>query len=154
MAETVKLAIHKGAEAEVEIGGLRFRACRREVGDFDGGITLQVFDANAAAEPELLRFDCFRKSPHYHAPAENPAETKIDPGTHRDGAEWAIDQLSNNTRALLEQGGFGEVADDLDESVLREAVPRLQSLFASLPEPTDTSYFEVDPALIAELQRT
>ena len=38
--EMAQLEIAKGPDAELRAGGLRFVACRREVGEIDGGITL------------------------------------------------------------------------------------------------------------------
>lgn len=146
-----KLAIHKGKDAELELGGLRFRACRREVDDIDGGVTLQVFGPIGDEETELLRFDCFRKSPHYHAPGENLKETRIDPARFGDGRDWVYEQLSASPRTLLEQGGFGALIDRLDLEGLAKAAPKLRSLVDALPEPTETSYFEVDPAALGLL---
>ena len=150
MATTKKLAIHKGKDAEIEIGGLRFRACRREIGEIDGGVTLQVLGPVGDEETELLRFDCFRKAPHYHAPGENTQETKIDPVAFGDGCDWVYEQLSQNLRALLEQGGFSQLPERLDLQALAEATPRLSALVDSLAEPTETSYFDVDPALLGQ----
>ena len=85
MSESVpmaKLEIRKGPDAEVSAGGLRFVACRREVGDIDGGITLYVWgrEAEATEDVEVLRMDLFRERPHYHAPAERQEETRIEAG--------------------------------------------------------------------------
>ncbi len=76
--EMVRLAIHKGEDAELCVGGLRFVACRREVGELDGGISLYVSSDVPGDDRQLLRFDFFRTKPHYHAPAANQAETKIE----------------------------------------------------------------------------
>ena len=111
----MKLTIHKGKDSEIEIGGLRFRACRRELEGIDGGVTLQVLTPPGADETELLRFDCFRNSPHYHAPGENRQETKIDAAAFGDGREWAYQQLSQNLPALLEQTGLRHVAPHGDD---------------------------------------
>ena len=143
MAETRTLSIHKGKEAEIEIGGLRFRACRREIEDIDGGVTLQVFGEDAGAEAELLRFDCFRKAPHYHAPGENTQETKLDAEAVGDGRQWVFEQLSNNLHALLEQAGFSRLSENLELDAFSDAVPRLSELVDALAEPTETSTFEI-----------
>lgn len=153
-AEKVKLAIHKGLENEFELGGLRFRACRREVADIDGGVTLQVWTSSGDAERELLRFDCFRKAPHYHAPGENPDETKIDPERFGDGRDWVYEQLTLNARRLLEQSGWTPDAAAVDFEALGDLEPRLRELVDALPEPTETSYFEVDAARLAGNRNT
>lgn len=149
-SKMIKLAIHKGADAELEVGGLLFRACRREIEAIDGGVTLQVYGpvAGEEEEKELLRFDCFRKSPHYHAPGEAQQETKIDPAEHGDGSEWVYAELSGNLRSLLEQGGFDALAAEFNP-VAFEALPdALRSLVGGLAEPSETSHFELDPAVL------
>jgi hypothetical protein len=150
VVETLKLAIHKGEESELTLGGLRFRACRREIEQIDGGITLQVMGPSAAGEIELLRFDCFRKAPHYHVPGENPKETKIDPKAFGDGRDWVYGQFSSNARALLEEAGWTPSTEDAEFVGLGDLTPRLRAMVEALPEPTQTSYFEIDPALLGQ----
>ena len=150
--EKMKLAIHKGADAELELGGLRFRACRREIDDIDGGVTLLVLGPIGADDSEeLLRFDCFRKRPHYHAPAENRAETKIDPVDHGDGREWVFAQLATNSQGLLEEAGRASLSPEVDADALVDLAPRLRALVETLAEPTETTYFDIDPAILRGL---
>lgn len=152
MAEKINLAIHKGEDAEIELGGLRFRACRREIDEVDGGVTLQVMGPVGAEETELLRFDCFRKAPHYHAPGENPKETKIDAKEFGDGRDWVYEQLSKNPGRLLAEAGFESLPSSppVDLEALSELGPRLRTLVKGLPEPSETSYFEIDAALLGK----
>ena len=60
--EMAQLEIRKGPEAELSVGGLRLIACRREIGEIDGGISLYVWSDPAGlagdaeqAPVELLR---------------------------------------------------------------------------------------------------
>ncbi len=151
-SDKVQLVIKKGEDAELICGGLRFVACRREVHDIDGGVTLYVWSALPEGGPELLRFDFFRNRPHYHAPAENQAETVISPGDHANAQAWGIDELTTNAAALITRAGFDGVANAIDHAALSEAAPQLESLFRSLAEPTETSYFEVDAKVLAGLR--
>jgi hypothetical protein len=159
-----QLPIHKGKDAELRVAGLRFEACRREIEHIDGGITLRIFSDTGAIDGagaahqagpgdpvEVLRFDCFRKAPHYHAPGENLAETKIDPVAHGDGRAWVLEQLSSEMPTLLRQGGFDALADSLAVEELSDLTPRLERLFAGLAEPTETSYFEIEAAVLEGL---
>lgn len=152
MAEMTKLVIQKGVDRELQAAGLRFRACRREIETIDGGVTLQVFGPIGADEAELLRFDCFRNRPHYHAPGENQKETTIDSVVPAEASEWVFEQLSKKLAPLLVQGGFEKLAEQLDRDALEGLTPRLRTLFDSLPEPTETSYFEIDSARLAGAQ--
>lgn len=149
MPEMTKLAIHKGSDSELEVAGLRFRACRREIESVDGGVTLQVFGPIGTEEAELLRFDCFRKAPHYHAPGEDRKETRIDSVAPDQAREWVFGQLATQIEPLLVEGGFGDLAQKLDLGALANLTPKLQTLFDSLAEPSETSYFEIDSAILA-----
>lgn len=145
--EMAKLEIRKGPDAEVSAGGLRFVACRREVGDIDGGITLYVWGRDAAADDdvEVLRMDLFRERPHYHAPAEKQEETRIEAG---DAVAWGIDALTTRAPALAEEAGYGAVGAALDGEALRGAEPLLRDLFAGLEEPNEISYFEIPKSVL------
>jgi len=66
-----RLEIRKGADSALDLAGLRFVACRREIEGIDGGVTLYLRATVEGEECDLLRFDFFRKKPHYHVPAEN-----------------------------------------------------------------------------------
>jgi len=148
--EMAKLEIRKGPDAEVSAGGLRFVACRREVGDIDGGITLYVWgqEAEAAGEVEVLRMDLFRERPHYHAPAERQEETRIEAG---DAVAWGIDALTIRAPALAEEAGYAGIGAALDGDALRGAGPLLRDLFTGLEEPSEVSYFEVPQSVLDEL---
>lgn len=150
--EMATLEIWKSADEELRVGGLRFVACRREVDTIDGGVTLYVWDDPAEGEArELLRLDLFRDRPHYHAPAENPQETKIDAS---DSRAWGIEALTQRAATLLQEGGFDDVASRIDASALAEAGAGFRALFAGLSEPTERSTFEVPAATLAALGRS
>ncbi len=156
-----QLEIRRGADDEIEVGGLRIVACRREVGGIDGGITVYVWqadDARAGARetsphgraPELLRLDLFRERPHYHAPGENLRETAIDCETGA-SVDWAIEALTRRARALVREAEFGDLADELDEAALAAAAPAIRTLFEGLAEPNEVSYFEVPQSTLDQL---
>ena len=149
--EKVQLEIHKGKEAELCVGGLRFVACRREIGEIDGGISLNVSSEAPDEDRELLRFDLFRTKPHYHAPGENLAETRIEAAGSDASAAWGIEALTTRAPELLRQGGFDELADKLDTGALGSAGAALSALFAGLAEPTEVSSFEVPKSVLDSL---
>lgn len=145
------LEIRKGPDAELRAGGLRFVACRREIGEIDGGISLYVWSAGGEQPQELLRFDLFRTRPHYHAPAESQAETKI-PTTGAEAARaWGIEALTRRAPEYVVQAGFPAVAEALDTAALAALGPELEGLFAGLGEPDELSYFEVPQSLLDRL---
>lgn len=144
--EMATLEIHKGPDAALRVGGLRYVACRREVGDIDGGITLYMW---TDAEPgvELIRMDLFRERPHYHAPAENQAETRIDRGD-RDVVEWGVETVTHRAAALAQEAGYPEIAAELDGAAIRAAEGELAALLAGLGAPDEVSYFEVPRSVL------
>ena len=151
--EMATLEIWKGPDAALRIGGLRLVACRREVDRLDGGVTLYVRDDPASgASRALLRLDLFRNRPHYHAPADETAETRIDAG-EAGSLAWGIDAITTRIGELLAQGGFDDVARSLDADALAEAGPALQGLFDALGEPSERSTFDVPASLLAGLRR-
>ena len=145
-----KLEIRKGPDAEVAAGGLRFVACRREVGEIDGGITLYVWgrEPRAESEVEVLRMDLFRERPHYHAPAERQEETRI---VADDVVGWGIDALTTRAASFADEAGYGAIGAALDGEALRGAGPLLRDLFDGLEEPNEVSYFEVPQSVLDQL---
>ncbi|MAG33879.1 MAG: hypothetical protein CL908_23610 [Deltaproteobacteria bacterium] len=146
-----QLEIRKGEEAELRVGGLRLVACRREVGELDGGVSLYVFGDLPGDDRELLRFDFFRTRPHYHAPAENRTDTVIEVDAHLDSASWGIEALTRRAPELLREGGFDEIAERLDGAALESAGDALRELLMDLGEPTQVSYFEIPKAVLDSL---
>lgn len=146
-APMAKLEIRKGPDSEVAAGGLRFVACRREVGEIDGGITLYVWGREEGADEdvEILRLDLFRARPHYHAPAEREQETAIEAA---DAIEWGIEALTERAPALADEAGYGGLGAGLDGEALRGAKPLLRDLFARLEEPNEISYFEIPQSVL------
>jgi len=147
------LEIRKGADAQLDVGGLRFVACRREVDVIDGGITLYVRSAAPGDDRELLRFDLFRNRPHYHAPASNVDETEIDASKSASVDEWGVENLTRRAGELVVEGGFEDVRSRLDLPTIAKAGPALRRLLSDLADPTEISTFQVPAARVADLRR-
>lgn len=154
------LEIHKGPESELVVGGLRLVACRREVGDIDGGITLCAFASLPSARsdssqpdtspPEFFRFDLFRARPHYHAPAEKQEECAIEVEVGGERA-WGVEAVTCRWAALLDEGGYAGFKEVLDGDELAGAAEAIESLFDRLEEPNETSRFEVPQSVLDRL---
>ena len=146
------LEIRKGADAQIDVGGLRFVACRREVDVIDGGITLYIRSARPGDDRELVRMDLFRNRPHYHAPAENVQETKIDASASSSVLEWGLENLPGRAGALVAEAGFHDLAPSLDLGALEKSGPALRQLLNALAEPTEISHFPVPVAQVEALR--
>ena len=144
--EMAQLEIAKGPDAELTAGGLRFVACRREVGEIDGGITLYVW-SEEEPELELIRMDLFRNRPHYHAPATNDAETKIDRGDQAIEA-WGVEAVTRRAEQLAGEAGYADLGTRLGEKALMEAAQELAAMLAGLGDPTEISYFELPQSVL------
>ena len=69
----------------------------------DGGPTLRVCDASGGRE--LLRFDCFTKSPHWHVdPGGNEVIQKIDAAGSP--IDWTLSELRGGLSAYLARAEF------------------------------------------------
>lgn len=147
-----QLEIRKGADATLDVGGLRFVACRREVDVVDGGITLYVNGALPGEERELLRFDLFRNRPHFHVPAENQNETEIPPASPERVRAFVIDLLTRRVGELVAEAGHPALRDRLDGSAIAAAAPALNRLLDGLAEPTEISYFPIPTAKLEALR--
>ena len=146
-AEMAELSIHKGPEASLECGGLRFEACRREIEGIDGGVTLYVWSTNREPPVALLRFDLFRKSPHYHAPAEDQADTAIE-APSGGAIEWGLDALSTRAADFVREAGEDAIANVLDQAELAAGREELAALIDGLEEPNETSTLSVPRAVL------
>ena len=103
-----------GDEAVIELGGLKFVIMHRAIGD-DGGASIEVFGDVDGKDLQVLRFDCFRKAPHYHhAPMGKNINTARDTAAVGDGVDWAMAQVRDNIPEMLKAAGYDELADRVD----------------------------------------
>jgi hypothetical protein len=111
----------------VEAGGLEFLLENR-AGEKDGGPSMQVL-ANVDGKPvQLLRFDMFRISPHYHyGPAGGiNLRYEVDPLTFDDGIAWAIGLVSRKLPQMIEKAGHGALAARVPLPEVAKALPEIE----------------------------
>ena len=117
-----------------EAGNIRFGLeMRRQTGG-DGGLAIHVL-ADLAGTPgrvfmeetELLAFDCFRDSPHYHyGPRNKNHRIFWDKTLVPDTLEWTLNQFkSGKLAAMIERAGYPGVAADLDHGVIESIFPAM-----------------------------
>ena len=134
-----------GEKVRVVVGGLRFEANRREFHSdegtsLDGGTTIEVY-AEVDAEA-VLRFDCFRKDPHYHVPASALEPRHLDADEIGDPLEWAYAQVRQHLPDLIREAGYAKLAESVDARALRTGWEELRQAIASAPAPTKTITLE------------
>jgi len=146
------LEIHVGepveVDAELRPGRLRVSVRRREVGD-DGGFTLELSGAVAGEPAELLRFDLFRKDPHYHVPASNPTQIDLDPARDGEPLDFALACIRERLPELLARAKYPELARSVEASgasALADLASRVREAVKSAPEPSSSYRIELPPA--------
>lgn len=125
------MATPSGAERALELGGLRFVVSRREFGG-DGGPTVEVWGEVDGEDTQVLRFDCFRKAPHYHMPPSAPGVIALDPAEVGDGLDWTLDCVRHRLPEMVREAGFGALAGRLDAGALTRGADELRLLVDAL----------------------
>ena len=95
-----------------EIGRFTFELAFRELSD-DRGLAIQVFGPTASGAEEVLRFDCFEKTPHYHL-GWSYRQAPFVPIAAADPFGWAVAQIGEHINTLLKQAD----AHEMNESEL------------------------------------
>jgi len=146
------------------IGSLRFEVDHRDTSG-EGGATLRVRAAKEG-DRELLRFDCFRRAPHYHVdPAGRDLITALDPLA--DNIDWTVGELARDLGGYLERAGFAvnreaprreplaallrDVEAAMRNPPARLDAPEPRRLAARISEKWNTYPPEILPAWVAEM---
>ena len=116
-------------EADFEFGGLRFDVSFR-----GPGVTTRVDGEVNGTWQELLRFDDFVGSPHFHAPASGPP-IPFDREAHGDPMEWFVAQIRDHLPEWLTRAGFGDVVPAIDPAAIAAHIDQIsEAMRACLPE--------------------
>src|SRR5262245_56011343 len=142
------LEIHVGepvdVDAELASGRLRVRVRRREVGG-DGGVSIELSGATRGEPAELLRFDLFRRDPHYHVPA-SAAQIDLDAARDGDPLEFALACIRQGLPELLGRANQPELARSVEataSAALAELASRVRDAVQSAPEPSSSYRVEL-----------
>jgi hypothetical protein len=121
---------HEGsAPSLLEFGGLRFEVSFRDV-----GATLRVDGRVGDGWTEMLRFDDFVDSPHFHAPASGDS-IAFDRTAHGEPLAWYVEQIQEHLPEWLERSGFADVLTTIDVDEVSRNAPRLtEAMQACVPE--------------------
>ena len=118
-----------------EAGNIRFGLeMRRQTGG-DGGLAIHVL-ADLAGTPgktyveetELLAFDCFRDSPHYHyGPRNKNHRIFWDKTLVTDPLDWTLNQFkTKKLAAMILRAGYPGVSADLDQDLIESIMPAME----------------------------
>ena len=95
----------------------------------DEGLSIRVLGPVASDERELLRYDCFEKSPHFHtAVYDHNTISKIE---EEDSVAWSLTQLGDNFEELVAKAG-GESLNTEELAGHRACIDELRSKSSDL----------------------
>ena len=112
---------------ELEVGGLRFEASFRS----PSGATMRVSGPVAGEQKELLRFDDFVDSPHYHAPSEGPS-IMFDRAELGEPLDWFVGQVRDDLEEWLTSAGFTEILPLVDLTAVSQSAERIRQLMVDV----------------------
>ena len=117
-----------------EAAGLRIWVDHRRGIGGDDGLTIDVTVAGNEAGARILRFDCFSKTPHYHiGPAGKDAVHDMNAEGIADPVRWTLDQLKNRLPALVNQAGYEEIAQRIDQKAIADRLSQVEpDIFAKV----------------------
>ncbi len=120
----------KSEQKTVELVGLRFLVMHREFTG-DGGPTIEVFADIGGQDTMVLKFDCFRKMPHFHAPGTDTHVLRLDPATVGDGQEWVLARIREHLPEMLATAGFSALAKTIDRQALAKGWTKVRDAIAA-----------------------
>ncbi|RKU22090.1 hypothetical protein C6499_20315 [Candidatus Poribacteria bacterium] len=115
-------------EKVFQVGGVELHVDDRNFGS-DGGPSVRVYGEADGENIQLLRFDCFRKDPHYHYdPSGKNDQRHLDKASVPDSVAWTIEQLRENLVEMIHTAGYNSVADNVDQAAVAQVLPEVESL--------------------------
>jgi hypothetical protein len=113
-----------------DCGGLHFSVSFRP----PAGATLRVSGDIDGTRTELLRFDDFVDSPHYHAPASGDAVV-FDRDAFGEPLAWYVAQLRDHLEELLVTAGFADALAGVDVAAVSDGAERVrEAMIDCVPE--------------------
>ena len=118
-------------EKVFDVGGIELHVDNRNFGS-DGGPSVRVYGEVDGENVQLLRFDCFRKDPHYHYdPSGKNDQRHLDKASVPDSVAWTIEQLGQNLVEMIHTAGYAGVAEAVDQTAVTQVLPEVESLMRS-----------------------
>jgi hypothetical protein len=113
----------------LEFGGLRFKLYYTERGG-----TIRTYGQVDDGWVEMIRWDDFVDSPHYHVPEEGP-QIPFDRASLGEPLAWYVIQIRDHLPKYVEQAGYAEVLPTIDMKVVAEKAEKIsETLIAMTPE--------------------
>ena len=118
-------------EKVFQVGGVELHVDNRDIGE-DGGPSVRVYGEVNGENIQLLRFDCFRKDPHYHYdPSGKNDQRSLDKESVPDSVAWTVEQLEQNLVEMIHTAGYASVAEAVDQTAVTQVLSEVESLMRS-----------------------
>ena len=118
-------------EKVFQVGGIELHVNNRDIGE-DGGPSVRVYGEVDDENVQLLRFDCFRKDPHYHYdPSGKNDQRSLDKENVPDSVAWTVEQLEQNLVEMIHTAGYASVAEAVDQTAVTQVLSEVESLMRS-----------------------
>ena len=111
-----KIEVARNNQIALEFGGLRLEVYYTE----NFGASTRVFGRVSDTWTEMLRFDDFVDTPHYHAPADNPEQIDLVVAEMGEPLEFYLHTLAEDLPSLLPQIGYDSVLSSIDIVEIRK----------------------------------
>ena len=125
--ETGKYAGHApdlSSAHEEKVAPYTFALTYRDV-DIDRGLTIHVFGPVNGRREEILRFDCFEATPHYHLGWSYRDERFVEIDDS-DPFQWAIDSLKSSFEDFVERANADLEVTEASLAEINEALERIR----------------------------
>lgn len=125
-------------KSTIEAGGLTFVMHYRTIdggigSGADQGVCLNVFGEVEGVQTEILRFDCFANTPHYHYGPENKNERIIlDPVATGNSVGWTFKQIRNKLPEMIRRSGYDDLANSVDYDAVAGKVDEVETAVRDL----------------------
>ena len=110
----------------VKAGGVRIEMRYRRRGS-DRGLSFEVYGGEGDDAPEVLRFDCFEKRPHFHyiGPVNHKLE-RINKKTVPNPVRWTLRRIKRDLPSLFWKAGHRKLGREIHQSAVARALAKVE----------------------------
>ena len=121
------------SEQIFDVGGIQLRVGHHIFGD-DGGPAVSVFAEIDGKAVQVMRFDRFRKEPHYHYdPTGRDDKRDLGRDTVSDPIAWTLEQLRHHLLEMIRTAVYRRVAENVDPAAVAPVLSDVESIMRAPP---------------------
>jgi hypothetical protein len=117
--------VHDRGDEVIVAGNLKFGLEYRQFAE-DQGVSIHVLSDVAGQEIEILAFDCFEKTPHYHyGPRNKDIQIFWDTTLVSDPLRWTLDRFKEGKLpAMIQRAGYPGVVAEMDTELIASVLEK------------------------------